>query len=459
MRGAKRLAWPAALLVLALAAGCQSLPVLVPAGAEGSPAPPARLEGPRGTLSAPQSGAVLANMEKGGKDTGIFDRHLALEQQIAGTPLVTGNKVTLLQDGPATFRSMIEAIRGAKDHVHLETYIIEDDEIGHAFADALLERRAAGVAVRVLYDSVGSMKTPKAFFDRLTAGGVKVLEFNPVNPLTAKKGWEVNRRDHRKLLVVDGRIAFVGGVNISSVHSGGSSARRAGDATPWRDTHVRVEGPVVADFQRLFLASWAKQKGEDLPGRNHFPPATTPGREVVRAMGSSPDDASNPIYATLVSAIRSAETSVHITIAYFVPDPQLLETLAQAARRGVDVRLVLPGRTDFWAVFHAGRSHYAALLEAGVAIHERRGGLLHAKSAVIDGVWSTIGSTNLDWRSFLDNDEVNLVVLGQGFGAQMQALFEADLAQSEAITAQAWAQRPLSDRILEIAARAWARLL
>ena len=453
----------AGVAILLLLAACGSLPVLVPDLSVPARAAPVGIEGPRGPLTGAQSRALLAGMARGGEDTGIFDRHLAIEEQIAGSPLVTGNRVTLLQDGPATFQAMFEAIRAAKDHVHLESYAIEDDEVGRRFADALLERRAAGVAVRVLYDSVGSMNTPKPFFERLVRGGVQVLEFNPINPLTAKAGWDVNRRDHRKLLVVDGRIAFVGGINISSVYSGGSfshaSKRRPDGAPPWRDTHLRVEGPVVADLQRLFLGTWDKQKGPPLPAGTLFPAPGRPGREVVRALGSSPDDPANPIYATLISAIRSAETRIDVTVAYFVPDPQLLEALSEAARRGVEVRLILPGHTDFWAVFHAGRSHYAALLEAGVRIHERRGALLHAKSAVIDGVWSTIGSTNLDWRSFLSNDEVNVVVLGQAFGAQMQAMFAADLAESERITAERWAARPLSDRVKEIAARAWARLL
>ncbi len=462
--GSRRLGAHAVLASLLIAvAGCTALPVLVPDLSAYPPRQAVRLDGPGGPLSAKQSRAILARLASRGEETSIFERHLAFEEQIAGTSLVTGNRVTLLKDGPATFQAMFEAIGAARDHVHLETYAFEDDEVGRKFAQALMDRRAEGVHVSVMYDSVGSINTPKAFFAELADSGVKVLEFNPINPLKARTGWDVNQRDHRKLLVVDGRIAFVGGVNISSVYSGGSfhssSRHRPGGAAPWRDTHVQIEGPVVAKFQDLFLATWEKQKGGAVPARTLFPPPATPGREVVRAIGSSPDEPLNQIYATLVSAIRNARTSVYITIAYFVPDPQLLATLEEAAGRGVDVRLIVPGQTDFWAVFHAGRSHYAQMLEAGVKIHERRGALLHAKSAVIDGVWSTVGSTNLDWRSFLLNDEVNLVVLGQGFGAQMQAMFNADLAESAPVTAGEWALRPISDRLKEIAARAWARLL
>ena len=446
----------AALAALFLGA-CSTLPTLVPDMS--TRAPPVQLEGARGPIGARQSKAVLAGMERGGEDTGIFDRHLAHEEAIAGSPLVVGNRVTLLQDGPATYRSMFAAIEAARNHIHLETYILEDDEVGLKFADALIASRARGVQVAVIHDAVGTIGVPKAFFKRLSDAGVRVLEFNPVNPLTAKKDWEVNQRDHRKLLVVDGKVAFLGGINISSVYSGGSfstsSKQRPGGKAPWRDTQVKVEGPVVADFQRLFLDTWQKQKGEPLPPHDALPALANPGREVVRAIGSTPDDPFSLIYATLLSAINAAETRAHFTNAYFVPDPQLTAALIAAAARGVDVKLILPGQTDSWLVFHAGRAHYDELLRGGVRLYERRGALLHSKTVVIDGVWSTVGSTNLDWRSFLHNDEVNAVVLGQGFGAQMEAMFEADLAQSDEISLERWERRPLGDRARELAARAW----
>jgi cardiolipin synthase len=358
---------------------------------------------------------------------------------------------------------MFDAIGGAKRRVHFETYIFEDDEVGRKFSDALIASQARGVQVALVYDSVGSMKTPKAFFDHLAASGVKVVEFNPINPMTAKKGWDVNQRDHRKLLVIDGQAAFLGGINISSVYSGGSfqpgSTGRPDGSLPWRDTHVKLEGPVVAEFEKLFLATWAKQQGAPLAPPASARPAAARGKEVVRAIGSSPDERYSQFYATLLSAIGSAETSVNLTNAYFVPDPQLMAALKDAAARGVAVTLILPGKSDFWAVFHAGRSFYAELLGSGVKIHERRNALLHSKTAIIDGVWSTVGSTNLDWRSFLHNDEVNAVILGPEFGLQMQAMFDADLADSTEITTQSWEQRPLDDRVMEMAARLWQRWL
>jgi cardiolipin synthase len=438
--------------------GCSSLPVIVPDMARRT-ARAVQLEGAHGPLTARQSKAVLDRLQSRGAATSIFDRHLALEEAITGSPLMTGNKVILLQDGPATYEHMFAAIRSARDHINMETYIIEDDEIGNRFADLLIEKRAQGVAVNLIYDSVGTLNVPKAFFKRLTDGGIKVLEFNPVNPLTAKKGWEVNQRDHRKLLIIDGRSVFLGGINISSVYSGGSSSPRAAQrpagSPPWRDTHLQVEGPVVGEFQKLFVATWAKQKGKTLEDRDYFPQLASQGKEIVRAIGSSPDEPYSLIYATLISAINSAETSVYLTNAYFVPDPQLLAALKAAVQRGVDVRLILPGNTDSWLVFHAGRSYYAELLDDGIRIYERRNALLHSKTALIDGVWSTVGSTNLDWRSFLHNEEVNAVILGQAFGAQMQAMFDVDLAASRQIPPELWQQRPLGDRLKEIAARVW----
>jgi cardiolipin synthase len=443
---------------LAMFAGCTAIPVLVPDMASHPPRP-VQLEGARGPLSVQQSKAILDRLARSGMQTSIFDRHLAIEEAIAGSPLVLGNKVVLLQDGPVTFKAMVDAIRGARDHINLETYIIEDDEVGQAFAQALIGKQAEGVQVTLIYDSVGSMNTPKVFFKQLSDGGVKVLEFNPINLLAAKKGWDVNQRDHRKLLIVDGRVAFLGGINISSVYSGGSfrrdSKRRPDGSLPWRDTHIQLEGPVVAELQKLFLATWEKQQGEALAPRNLFPPPASRGKELVRAIGSSPDETYNLIFATLVSAIGAAETSVYLTYAYFVPDPHLLAAITDTARRGVDVKLILPSRTDSWLVFHAGRSYYADLLRAGVKLYERHDALLHAKTAVIDGVWSTVGSTNLDWRSFLHNDEVNAVVLGQEFGAQMHAMFDADLAASHTVTLQEWEQRPLGDRLKELTALAW----
>lgn len=442
------------LIGIALLGGCRSLPQIDP---DATIARDAQVASARGPLTPARSKAVLDALKARAPQTDIFERHLALEEALVGRPLVTGNKVTLLQDGRATYEAMLSAIRGARDHVHMETYILEDDEVGRLFSQALIAKQREGVSVALIYDAVGALGTPREFFKPLTDAGVRVLEFNPVNPLLARAGWNLNRRDHRKLLVIDGRTAMLGGINISGVYSGGSikSAPRRGKALPWRDTHVQIDGPVVAEFQKLFMETWTRQKGEPLPARNYFPDPVPRGREVVRAVDGTPEEPYSAIYATLVSAINSAETEIWLTNAYFAPDPQLRTALIDAVRRGVDVRLILPSTTDSGLIFHAGRSYYDELLRAGVKIFERRHALLHSKTAVIDGVWSTIGSTNLDWRSFLHNQEVNAVVLGADFAAQMKAVFLKDLAESDPITLADWEKRSIGSRVKQGLARMW----
>jgi cardiolipin synthase len=449
-------------LVLLVLASCKGLPTIVPDLAR-QPGTAVQIEGARGPLSAAQSQAVLQSLKNRGQDTGIFDRHLALEEAIVGSPLTTGNQVRLLQDGPSTYRAMLEAIETARDHINMETYILDDDEVGQRFARALIDKQRQGVQVNLIRDSFGTLGTPSDFFQAMTDSGIHILEFNPINPLMARKTWELNQRDHRKLLIVDGRIAFLGGINISSVYSSGSSSRvkksQPAGAPAWRDTDLQLQGPAVAELQKLFLAAWDAQKGPPLVQRNYFPPMHSVGRQVVRVVGSSPAEPYSQIYATLLSAIGSAETTVNITNAYFAPDPQLLAALEAAAGRGVDVALILPSQTDSWMVFHAGRSYYEQLLRAGVKIHERRGVILHSKTALIDGVWATVGSTNLDWRSFLHNHELNAVVIGAEFGSQVQAMFDKDRSASDAITLDQWEARPLQLRLKEWLARLWARWL
>ena len=448
-----------------------------------------RLEGASGPLTRAKSKEILDNLRKRSPETSIFDRHVAVEEAIAGNPLSVGNKVQLLEDGDKTYAAMLAAIKAARNSVHVETYIFEADDVGQRFAAALAERAKAGVKVRVMYDSVGSNKTPREFFKDLESKGIEVVEFNPVNPATVLKG-ALQHRDHRKLTVVDGRVAFLGGINISGVYiaegsslggarmSRGSSGSMSGSGSigsgsaknsdppfeqrPWRDTQVRIEGPVVADLQRSFLKQWARQKKEEYrEEKAYFPALTSQGPLVVRAVEASPGETKelNQLYMTLISAIVNAETEIRITNAYFVPHKELVAALEDAAKRGVDVKLILPSRTDSWLVFNAGRSFYEDLLEAGVKIYERKTRLLHAKTATVDGVWSTVGSTNLDWRSLVYNDELNAVVLGPDFAAQVNAMFDKDLADSGQITREAWSARPIQDRVKELAARAWARLL
>ena len=314
---------------LALFSGCSALPTLVPDMAHSRA--PVALDDANGPLSIARSQAIIERLQARGASSTFFDLHLAIEESIVGSPLTTGNRVELLQDGPRTYTSMLEAIADAREHINMESYIFDDDEVGQHFADALIAKQQAGVQVNLIHDSVGTLGTATSFFTRLSKAGVQVVEFNPINPLTAKAGWTVNQRDHRKLLIVDGRIAFLGGINISSVYSGSSLRLASQDDpasdVPWRDTHLRLEGPVVGELQKLFIDTWAKQKGPPLPIDQYVPAAEARGSEVVRAIGSSPDDPYSLIYVTLISALRSAQDEIWLTNAYFVPDPQLLATL------------------------------------------------------------------------------------------------------------------------------------
>jgi cardiolipin synthase len=455
----------AILLLLSLLSfgGCASMPDTQAILARHS-AQQAQFETARGPVSRQKTEQILARLQGCCGEVDVLEKHIALEQAITDSPLVLGNQVTLLQDGPATYAAMLAAITQAQDHINMESYIFEDDAVGQAFAQALLAQQRRGVQVNLIYDSVGGLNTPRAFFDQLAQEGVAVLEFNPVNPLESRGGeWQINNRDHRKLLVVDGHTAFIGGINISSVYASGSLLRRPGKAPKsqggWRDTDLQIQGPVVAEFQKLFLQTWDKQHGKTLMAKNYLPVLKPLGQDIVRAIGGSPDDAYSQIYLTLILAIGQAEKQVFLTSAYFVPDPQLLQALSDAAKRGVDVRLVLPSYSDSALVFHAGRAHYSALLQAGVKIFERHGALLHAKTAMIDGVWSTVGSANLDWRSFMDNDEINAVILGRDFATQMAAMFAIDQAASKAIDPQTWPQRPLQNKLKEWLAKLWERWL
>lgn len=383
----------------------------------------------------------------------------ALEEAATNSPLIAGNKLTLLNDGPQTMKAMIEAIKDARDHINLETYIFGQDTMGDEFADLLIEKQQAGVQVNIIYDSVGSLGTRPEFFQRLRDAGIAVLEFHPVNPLKRfGSSWRLNNRDHRKILVVDGKVAFTGGINITDDYSSGSLFRSKSKSQKhlgWRDTHIRVEGPAVASFQWLFLQTWVsqhKEKDIDLAARKYFPPLKPAGDKIVRVIASEPNG-DYETYKAYVLAMQQAKTSIHITNSYFVPDQQLLDALTDAARRGVDVKVIFPAVSDAGLVMHAGRSFYTELLTAGVRIFELQASVLHAKTAVIDGYWSTVGSTNLDMRSFLHNSEVNLIAIDQEFGSVMESAFNEDLKNSIEVTPEKWEERPLSDRLKEWFAR------
>jgi cardiolipin synthase len=454
--------------VLLVAALCGCAAIVRP-----PPAPPAlqvadaravapRVVDGRGELSPAASREIVRTLSRHA-DSDLPARHLAAIESLVATPLVTGNAAELLVDGPATHAAMFAAIERARDHVNLETYILEAGPVGERLAQLLARKRSDGVVVNVLYDSVGAIGTRAEYFERLRAAGIEVCEFNPVNPAKAPAGWRLNNRNHRKNLVVDGRVAFAGGVNISEVYASSSSPAKGRNAEPaedgWRDTHVRLSGPIVADFQRLFLEAWGAQQCPPVAAAQYFPAPARTGRQLMRMVAQAPGGERNDAYVALLSAFENAERRVWLTFGYFVPDPRMLDALKAAAARGVDVRLALPGVSDFWAPLYAGRSHYAALLDANIRIFERKDALLHAKTAVVDGVWSSVGSTNLDWRSFVHNYEVNVIVLDRAFGREMEALFERDQRAAAEITRDAWRDRGLRERALEWFARQWEELL
>lgn len=428
------------------------------------PLPP--VMGARGPLSARQAQAVLRRAGVTGADHDALARHLAIEYEVAETPLVAGHDVRVLRDGEDAFRAMFAAITGAESHINLEYYILEDISLeGLALSDLLIRKLKSGIAVNIIYDSFGSAATKDAFFTSLKEAGANLLAFNPLNPLKAKAGYSLNRRDHRKLLLVDGAVAIVGGINLSTTYQSGGTRLRAGEKPDaasteyWRDTDLEIRGPAVAQAQRLFVEQWEKQSGPPLLQDTFYPAVPPRGTEIVRFLGSGPEQAVARYYVTLLSALRAAEKSIRITAAYFVPTRQERKALKIAAKRGVDVRLLLPSKSDAQFVVAAQRASYGGLLRAGVKIYETLDYVLHSKTVVIDSVWSVVGSSNCDHRSVLYNDELDAVVLGRQTAETLEGIFDDDAAHARRIDRQAWRRRPLRQRLWEMVARICERFL
>jgi len=438
--------------IFSLNIGCATLPN-VSEMIDEAPATekPRQIVSAKGLLSPQKSKAIMERLKRSVDPTDILGRHCAVVESVTESPLTKGNKVALLADGQATYAAMFKAMQAAKDHINVESYIIEDDDTGRQFADLLLQKQTEGVQINVIYDSVGSMKTPASFFQRLRDGGIQVVGFNPINPLEARGKWGLTHRDHRKILIADGKVAIIGGINISEVYSSSPFRRDQNEKTPihWRDTDIQIEGPAVAELQKLFLDTWNKQKGPKLSGQNYFPVLKEPGKALVRVVGSTPGETNRIPFIMYVSAISFAEHSIHMTNSYFIPDDQIVKALTDAAARGVDVKIILPGITDSQLSLYAQRYYYSGLLKAGVSLYEHRTSLLHAKTAVVDKVWSTVGSTNMDYLSLLSNDEVNAVILSDEFAIEMEKMFVRDLENSSQIQLDAWENRPLLPRVRE----------
>jgi cardiolipin synthase A/B len=442
--------------------GCATLPNVSETMSE-APAgkAPDRIVSARGLLSSATSKAIMDRLARSVAPTDVLQRFTAVIESVTGTPATKGNKVTLLIDGPATYAAMFAAMQGARVEIDLESYILDDAETGHRFAELLMKKREDGVRVNVIYDSLGSLATSGAFFERLRGGGIQVVAFDRPNPLKGHGKWGLLHRDHRKILVVDGRVAIIGGINISQVYSSSPSRTQGpkGTRAGWRDTDVQIEGPAVAEFRKLFLDTWRQQKGPNIPEQASVPDRGEAGGALVRALGSTPGETNRLTFVAYVAAITFAQHSIHLTNAYFVPDNQILKAFTDAARRGVDVKIILPSITDASVALSAQRYQYSELLKSGVKIFERRNVVMHAKTAVIDGVWSTVGSSNMDYLSFLSNDEVNAVILSREFAEEMEKMFARDLAESTPIQWDRWRRRPVSDRIGQWVAHLFFRWL
>ena len=357
------------------------------------------------------------------------------------TPLVKDNRVELLIDGGPFFLDFIECIRSAQRYVFVETYILADDQIGNKIKAALIEKAQAGLEVALVYDAFGSLSLSDSYVDELISAGVKVYQFRPFSLKIGLSRWV--KRNHRKLLIVDGQVGFVGGMNISddyaAINDGGEG---------WRDTAVKVDGPAVAQLEDLFRQMWRRHAQVPLQSQAQTP-TDYPGGHEVRFIANYGRADRADIHRAYIRAILGAKHSVRIVTAYFTPDRRLLRALRRAAKRGVSVEIITAGATDLEVILHASRGLYANLLRHGVKIYEWHERVLHAKTAVVDGVWSTVGSANLNHRTWLLDQEVNATIAGEEFAKQMDIQFTLDRARCRTITKDMWSQRPRWRRIVE----------
>lgn len=351
-----------------------------------------------------------------------------------------GNRLALLEDGREAYPAMLAAIAAAKETVHLETYILRDDKAGHLFADALCERARHGVSVRLIFDAIGSYDLPSSFIQSLRNAGVQVLEYHPVAPWRPRWSW--GRRDHRKTLVVDGSVAFTGGVNISEVYLPTEQGGKG-----WRDLHVRIEGPAAYDLDRLFRQVWHSKTDRWFPLPGH--PEGRRGSSLVHVAANSEFLRRQLIRRALLHAIRRSRRRIVGAIAYFIPDRGLRKALFAAVKRGVKVDLLVPEVTDVPAVAYASRFYYGRLLTNGVRLHAWPGTVLHAKAFAVDRLWASVGSYNITNRSLVNNLEVNLNILDRGFAARLEDVITKDIARSREITLPEWSTRPYSEQVLE----------
>jgi cardiolipin synthase A/B len=362
----------------------------------------------------------------------------------SSAPIVGGNRVDILLNGEQSFPAQAQAVRAARRSITMAQYWYEDGLVARDLTNALAERCRAGVKGHILLDSFGSLGMPPAHAETLRQGGCRLVFFRPLNPLDVR----VNKRNHRRILVVDGTVGFTGGSGIDRKWMGDGKIEGH-----WRDTDVRVEGPAVQYLQGAFAENWLEATGEVLGGEDYFPrPIPARGKVYAQVVRSSPAQGDFGMYTTFLLAMSSARHSIYITNPYFLPDRKMLEVLEEAIGRGVRIVILVPDTSDSSLVRQASRRHFGRLLRAGIQIYEYRPGLLHAKTMIIDEVWSTVGSTNLDNRSFALNDELNLVVYDRDVARRLEDVFNQDLARSAKIEYRRWVSRGFFDRLLELLA-------
>jgi cardiolipin synthase len=354
---------------------------------------------------------------------------------LLGPPLVSGNSVTELLNGDEIFPAMLGSIRSAQKTITFESFIYWSGEIGRKFADTISERARAGVKVRILLDWVGSVRMKEALLDELRDAGCEIERYHAPRWYHLTR---LNNRTHRKILVIDGREGFTGGVGIGDEWQG-----HAQDVHHWRDTHFKVTGPVVAQMQAVFMVNWIKARATVEHTSDYFPPLPNTGNQIVQMFSSSPDEGSENIRIMYLLSIAAARHTLLLEQSYFVPDDLITEMLVDAAKRGVRVEIIGPGKlTDTPHVRQASRSRWGPLLEAGIKFYEYQPTNLHAKVMVVDGVWSSVGSTNFDNRAFRLNDEANLNVYDHAFAAKMEQTLASDKQQSREISREEWENRP-----------------
>jgi cardiolipin synthase len=371
---------------------------------------------------------------------------------LLGPQFLDGNKTEVLLNGDQIFPAMLQAIRKARRTVTFETYIYWSESIGREFADALAERSKAGINVHVLLDWVGSAKMEARYLEEMKRAGVQIERYHEPHWSHLAR---FNNRTHRKVLIVDGEVGFTGGVGIADQWRG-----NAQDSAHWRDTHFRVEGPVVAQMQAVFMDNWIKATGHVLHGEAYFPPLQPRGSDAAQMFSSSPTGGSESMRLMYLMAITAARRSIHLSSSYFVPEDLTIKALADASRRGVKVQVITPGgEIDTEVVRSASRARWGQLLEAGVQIAEYQPTMFHCKVLVVDGLLVSVGSTNFDNRSLRLNDEANLNVLSATFAQRQIEIFDADMRRSKPITLEAWRGRPWREKLIEHFASLFGYLL